>query len=38
MPATTKKVEEHFTNQELHLILGDKLISESLEINKPDIG
>ena len=32
----TAKVEKHFTRQELHLILGDKLTEESLAINKPE--
>ena len=33
---TTEKIEKHFTTQELHLILGDKLNRESLAINKPE--
>ena len=32
----TEKVEKHFTDQELNLILGDKLTVESLAINKPE--
>ena len=32
----TEKIEKHFTNQELNLILGDKLTVESLAINKPE--
>ena len=32
----TEKIEKHFTNQELHLVLGDKLNRESLAINKPE--
>ena len=32
----TEKVEKHFTDQELNLVLGDKLKAESLVINKPD--
>ena len=33
---TTEKIEKHFSTQELHLILGDKLKGESLAINKPE--
>ena len=32
----TEKVEKHFTDQELNLVLGDKLKAESLVINKPE--
>ena len=32
----TDKVEKHFTDQEMELILGEKLTAESLVINKPE--
>ena len=32
----TEVVEKHFTDQELDLILGEQLQSDSLEINKPE--
>ena len=32
----TDKVEKHFTDQEMNLILGNKLQVESLAINKPE--
>ena len=32
----SEKIEKHFTDQELNLILGDKLKEESLAINKPE--
>ena len=31
-----EKVEKHFTDQEMNLILGQKLTAESLAINKPE--
>ena len=32
----TEIIEKHFTDQELNLILGERLTSESLTINKPE--
>ena len=32
----TEVVEKHFTDQEMNLILGEKLTAESLAINKPE--
>ena len=32
----TETVEKHFTTQEMDLILGERLNSESLTINKPE--
>ena len=32
----TEKIEKHFTDQEMNLILGEKLMAESLAHNKPD--
>ena len=36
-PIRSKQIiKKHFTSDEMNLILGDKLISESLAINKPE--
>ena len=32
----TEKIEKHFTDQEMNLILGEKLMAESLAPNKPE--
>jgi len=32
----TKTVEKHFTDQEMDLILGDKLTADSIAVNKPE--